>query len=149
VSINRNAHFGKGNQLSMGDRSSLGYNARIVGDVTLGDDVGLAHNVFITSSGREIFRTDTPIIHQGKLPDKPVVIEDDCLIFAEVIILPGVRIHSGSVIGAGAVVTRDVPPNSIVVGNPAQVVKFRVPPPPDADYSRMTPIACKVPTTTV
>lgn len=146
VGINRNAHFGRGDQFSLGDNSSLGYNARIVGDVSLGNDVGLAHNVFITASGRKFDGTDMPIVFQGKTEDDPVVVEDNCIIFAEVIILPGVRIHSGSVIGAGAVVSRDVPPNSIVAGNPARVVKFRVAPPPGADYTGMTPIACKMPT---
>jgi maltose O-acetyltransferase len=135
VHINRLAHFGKGHELSIGDNSSLGINARIVGDVTIGNNVGMAHNVFITASARYFDDTEVPLIYQGKKPDAPVVIEDNCVIFAEVIILPGVTIHSGTVVGAAAVVSRDVPPNSIVAGNPA----------PDADFTGMTPIACALP----
>ncbi len=141
VSINRGAHFGKGDMVSLGDRSSLGINARIVGEVTMGNDVGTAHNVFITASNREFSRTDVPIISQGKRPDAPVVIDDDVLILANVIILPGVHIHSGSIIGAGAVVAKDVPPFCIVAGNPARVVKWRKDPTPECFGPKMTPVA--------
>ncbi len=143
VQINRLAQFGWGNRLSIGDRSSLGFNARIIGDVTLGNDVLMAQDVFITSSNREFRRTDCTMISQGKRPDQPVLVHDDVLIFARAVILPGVTIHSGSVIGAASVVARDVPPNAVVTGNPARVVKFRVPPPPGADYHGMTPLSLK------
>ena len=55
--------------------------------------------------------------------DVPVVIEDGCRIGAHVTILKGVTIGKGSVIAAGAVVTKDVPPYSIVAGNPAKVIE--------------------------
>jgi carbonic anhydrase/acetyltransferase-like protein (isoleucine patch superfamily) len=55
----------------------------------------------------------------------PVHIADDVWIGAGVVILPGVRIATGAVIGAGSVVTRDVPANAIAVGIPAQVIRFR------------------------
>jgi acetyltransferase-like isoleucine patch superfamily enzyme len=54
--------------------------------------------------------------------EQPVVIEDDCFIGYHSIILMGVRIGKGSIVGAGAVVTRDVPPGTVVAGNPAQIV---------------------------
>jgi maltose O-acetyltransferase len=145
VQINRGAHFGKGDEFSMGDYSSLGINARIIGPVTFGNYVSTAQDVFVTTSNREFSGTDKPMMFQGKRPDKPVVIEDDCIIFANAIILPGVTIHTGCIIGAAAVVAKDVPPNSVVAGNPAQVVRFRVPPPPDYDFSGMIPIACEIP----
>ena len=52
----------------------------------------------------------------------PVVIEDDCFIGVRSIILMGTRIGKGSIVGAGAVVTSDVPPGSVVAGNPAKVI---------------------------
>ncbi len=62
---------------------------------------------------------------QGFAEEKPVVIEDDVWIGSRVTILPGVTIGRGSVVGAAAVVTKDVPPYSVVAGNPAKVVKTR------------------------
>ncbi len=57
-----------------------------------------------------------------KSPNLPIVIEDDCFIGYQSIILMGVTIGKGSIVGAGAVVTKDVPPNSVVSGNPAKVI---------------------------
>lgn len=54
----------------------------------------------------------------------PVEIEDDVFIGMNCLILKGVHIGTGSIVGAGSVVTRDVPPNSIVAGNPAKVIKI-------------------------
>jgi acetyltransferase-like isoleucine patch superfamily enzyme len=62
-----------------------------------------------------------------KLPenDQPVVIEDDTWIGAGAIILKGVTVRRGAIVGAGAVVTKDVPPYSIVAGVPARLLKYR------------------------
>ena len=65
------------------------------------------------------------MIQQGFENTKPVVIEDDVWIGGRVIILPGVHVGTGCVIGAGAVVTRDTPPYTIVAGNPAKIKKYR------------------------
>lgn len=54
---------------------------------------------------------------------KPIHIGDDCWFGGSVIVLPGVRIGNGCTIGAGAVVTKDIPDRSIAVGNPARVIK--------------------------
>lgn len=54
---------------------------------------------------------------------KPVIVEDDVMIGANVVVLEGVTIGKGSVIGAGAVVTKDIPPYSVATGMPAQVIK--------------------------
>ena len=145
ISIDRGVNFGKGELISIGYNSGFGENSRVIGDVTLGENVGISFNVFITSYNREFSRTDVPWSLQGKRPHKPVIVEDNVLILANVIILPGVRIGTGSVIGAGAVVTKSVPRWSIVVGNPARVVKFRTAPEADAYLPNMTPIACPLP----
>ncbi len=81
-------------------------------------------HIYATSHGY----TDTgrPMRLQGYTPPRPVVIEDDVWIGTRAIILPGVRVGAGSIIGAGAVVTKSVPPYSIVAGNPARVVKSRL-----------------------
>ena len=66
-----------------------------------------------------------PMDQQGFQEEKEVIIEDDVWIGGRVIILPGVKIGKGSIIGAGAVVSKNVDPYSIVVGNPARKVKTR------------------------
>jgi maltose O-acetyltransferase len=62
---------------------------------------------------------------QGETEVLPVIIEDDVWLGARVLLLPGARVGSGSVIGAGAVVSGEIPPMSVAVGNPARVVKRR------------------------
>ncbi|MBE7081631.1 MAG: maltose O-acetyltransferase [Clostridiales bacterium] len=68
---------------------------------------------------------DIPMREQGMAEIKPITIEDDVWIGARVVVLPGVTIGKGSVIGACAVVSKDVPPYSVFVGNPGRVVKNR------------------------
>jgi maltose O-acetyltransferase len=145
IIINAGVHFGNGSNLSMGDYSSLGLNARVIGEVHMGNHVGSAQEVFLCAYNREFKGLDKPMMFQGKRPDQPIIIEDDVILLARCIILAGVRIHTGAAIGAAAVVTRDVPPYAIVVGNPARVVGFRAAPPADMDFSRMTPIDCPIP----
>nr|WP_276612123.1 DapH/DapD/GlmU-related protein [Kineococcus vitellinus] len=62
---------------------------------------------------------------QGFREDRPIVIEDDVWIGAGCIVLPGRRIGTGSIVGAGSVVVSDVPPWTVVAGNPARIVKKR------------------------
>ena len=82
-------------------------------------------NCVIYTRNHKIDRLDIPMCQQGDTVEKPVTIGDDVWIGSNVIILPGVKIASHSVIGAGAVVTKDVDEYSVVAGNPAKVVKMR------------------------
>lgn len=141
IHINHGVHFGSGSTVSLGDHCGLGIGARLIGDITIGNYVGSAHGITITSSNRAFDELGTPMMFQAKRPDQPVVIEDDVLIFANAIILPGVRVRTGSVIGAGAVVSREVPPNCVVAGNPARVVRWRKMPEPGEYHDKMTPLA--------
>lgn len=125
VNIERHAHFGSGRELSIGDHSALGINCRISGPVDIGSYVMMGPDVMILSRRHEIGRVDIPMALQGEAEARRVVVEDDVWIGARVIVLAGVRIGRGSVLGAGAVVARDVPPLSVVVGNPARVIRTR------------------------
>lgn len=59
----------------------------------------------------------------GREAGKPITIGDNCWLGGGVIVCPGVRIGDGAIIGAGSVVTRDIPANSVAVGNPARVTR--------------------------
>jgi maltose O-acetyltransferase len=119
------AQFGSGAKFSIGNNSALGGNAWIQGDVTLGDNVMMAPDVAIMTYNHGFADTAKPMIEQGVTPIDPVVIGDDVWIGTRVIILPGVKVGSHSILAAGAVVTKDVPEWAIVGGNPARVIKMR------------------------
>ncbi len=124
VNIEKNASFTPG--LSIGNNSGVGISCEINGDVTIGNDVMMGPEVVIYTSGHRFDRTDIPMCKQGFNSPKEVVIEDDVWLGRRVIIMPGVHIGEGSVIGAGAVVTKDIPEYSVAVGVPAKVIKSRL-----------------------
>jgi len=110
-------------KLTIGDDVSFGEPVHICagGEVIIGDRVMIASFSSLHSLTHD--PTQQPMV--GTLIRKKIVIEDDVWIGAGAIILPGVRIGRGAVVGAGAVVSKDVPPFTIVTGVPAQVVKKR------------------------
>jgi acetyltransferase-like isoleucine patch superfamily enzyme len=95
-----------------------------MGGVEIGSNVIIGPYCIIQTGNHRFDQIDKPIRLQGYVKD-PVRIGDDCWLGANVIVLPGVTIGRGSVIGAGSVVTQDIPPYSVAVGNPARVVKSR------------------------
>lgn len=123
VNIERHAAFTP--LLKIGDRSGVGIRCEINGDVTIGCDVMMGPEVVIYTTGHRFDRTDIPMREQGDTEPRPVVIEDDVWIGRRAMILPGVRVGKGSVIAAGAVVTRDVEPYTVVGGVPARVLRRR------------------------
>ncbi len=125
INVEKGAVFGSGNGISLGSRSGIGVNADIHGTVTIGDDVMMGPHCTILSRNHEFEDTSTPMNQQGFAHDEPIVIEDDVWIGANVTITSGVRIGRGSVIAAGAVVSRDIPPYSIAGGVPAKVIRKR------------------------
>jgi len=92
--------------------------------VSIGDHVLIAPGVFITDHAHNI-KAGILIDAQG-CSSTPVSIADDVWIGARAVILPGVNIGRGAVIGAGAVVTRDVVENSVVAGVPARILRERI-----------------------
>ncbi|QOT16042.1 DapH/DapD/GlmU-related protein [Paenarthrobacter sp. YJN-5] len=126
INVEHGASFGKGDRIRIGDRSGIGINSRLDGPVTIGRDVMMGPEVMIYALGHNFTDTDTPMIEQGMSVPREVVIEDDVWIGARAIILPGVTIGTGSVVAASAVVTKSVPPFSVVAGNPARLVKSRL-----------------------
>jgi maltose O-acetyltransferase len=126
ANIESHARFGSGARLSVGDRSGIGVNAMITGTVDIADNVMMGPDVVIIRHNHRSDNLSVPMIDQVHTEDVPLVIESDVWIGTRVIILPGCRrIGSGSILGAGSVVTKDVPPRSVVGGNPARVLRER------------------------
>nr|WP_045456227.1 DapH/DapD/GlmU-related protein [Vibrio campbellii] len=125
VNINRNARFGRGTNVSLGDFSSIGENCQIANDTHIGNDVMMAPEVIIFSVTHETKVVDIPMRNQGNRSPRPVVIGNNVWIGQRAIILPGVTIGDGAIIGAGAVVTKNILRNEVVAGNPARHIRFR------------------------
>lgn len=94
------------------------------GDLTIGRNVGIGPGVKIITSSHGEEGTSKPILF-SEIEFAPVTIADDCDLGTGAIILPGVRIGKGAQIGAGAVVTTNLPDFAVAYGAPARVARFR------------------------
>jgi len=107
--------------IKIGKKTYVSINAHLDvrrGKIVIGDHVDIAKGACILSHMTG---------HKDEQGDRETVIEDNVKIFVNAVVLPGVRIGKNAIIGAGSVVMKDVPPNTVVLGNPARVVKQREP----------------------
>lgn len=124
--INRHAYFGTGKNVEIGDYSGIGENCVIPTNTIIGKYVMMAPEVHIVANNHQFKDPSRPICFQG--PDyskNQTIIEDDVWLGVRAILTPGHTIGQGSIVGAGAVVTKDVEPYSIVGGNPAKLIRKR------------------------
>lgn len=110
--------------ISIGNNTTINRNTNILSQVTIGSNVSIAPNVVIIGANHMFTNPDKTIKSQG-CTSKGIIIEDDVWIATNSSILDGVTVGKGSVIAAGAVVNKDVPPYSVVAGVPAKVIKQR------------------------
>jgi len=106
----------------IGDYTRIGIHNTIIGPVTIGSHVNLAQGITVTALNHNFEDSDKRIDEQGVATNQ-VVIDDDVWIGANAVVLPGVTIGKHSVVAAGAIVTKDVPPHSLVAGVPAKIIK--------------------------
>lgn len=113
-------------RLTIGDHSSInsGVIFGLTCDLTLGKHVLVGDNVSFRTADHEFADTNTPMGDQGERRGS-IVIDDDVWLGANVTVLRGVRIGRGAIVGANAVVTRDVPEYAIVGGVPAKFIRSR------------------------
>ena len=123
VNVEKGAVFS--GKVHLGNNSGIGINASIGGACYIGENVMMGPQCVIYSRNHEFSDTEIPMCQQGFREERPVYIGDDVWIGGRVTILPGVKVGSHSIIGAGSVVSKDVPEWAIVAGNPAQVKKYR------------------------
>lgn len=111
-----------GFNIEVGDNFFANYNFVVldVAKVKIGNNVFIAPNVSIYTAGHPVHPEARNSMYEYGIP---VTIGDDCWIGGNAVICPGVKIGNGVVIGAGSVVTKDVPDNVIACGNPCRVVR--------------------------
>lgn len=117
-------NIGKG--IKIGSNSSIGEFSFIgaAGGITIGDHVIMGQNVRFHSENHNYDRMDIPIMYQG-VSNKGISVDNDCWIGSGVVFLDGVKVGRGCVIGANTLVNKDIPDNSIAMGNPVKVVGTR------------------------
>lgn len=143
VYIGRYVELGPAGDVSIGDRTSIQDRSIIVGNVRLGNYCVLSLNVLIASGHHyydlwphlTIREQDQQALldpTRATTHNRPVVIEDDCWLGVNSVILRGVKIAKGCIVGSNSVVTRDLAPYSVAAGVPARVIRRRLeflPPP--------------------
>ncbi len=121
-SIGDNVSVGSNTTLEIGNR--IGNNVKIHSNCIIGEYVIIEDYVWIGPSVITLATLHPPCPKYEECARKdPIVIKKNAKIGGNVTLTPGITIGENSLIGAGAVVTRDIPPNSVVVGNPARVIK--------------------------
>jgi acetyltransferase-like isoleucine patch superfamily enzyme len=112
-------------KLTIGDRTLIDrlLHVACVGEIEIGEDVLIAERVLIGDTYHDYTDPDAHIRHQA-VPPRKVTIERAAHVGMAAIVMPGVTIGEFALVGAGAVVTRDVPARAVVVGNPARVVRW-------------------------
>lgn len=106
----------------IGKNTLIGLRNTVIGPIQIGNDVIIAQNVVLSGLNHNYEDPNTPIVNQKVITNK-IIIDNDVWIGANSIITAGVHIGNHSVVAGGSVVTKDVPPYSIVAGNPAKVIK--------------------------
>ena len=123
INIQHNAVFSP--DISIDDYSGIGRNCAIGQGTVIGDYVMMGPECYIYTRSHSFDRTDIPMMEQGYGEVKPVVIGNDVWIGSRVTIMPGVHIGNGVIIGASAVVTKDVPDYAVAGGSPAKTLKMK------------------------
>ena len=146
IAIGQGAGFMKGcslyadqnGKMNIGSRCSFHQNVILGangGGIDIGENVLVGPNTVFRAANHVFSRCDVAIREQGHR-GKPIVVEDDVWIGANCVVLPGVVIGKGTIVGAGSVVTRDLPPYAICYGVPARFVRSRMTGSPGAGSAR-------------
>jgi acetyltransferase-like isoleucine patch superfamily enzyme len=106
----------------IGDRTRIGLGCTLIGPVKIGNDIRLAQNIVMSGLNHNYEDVAVPITRQGVTTAR-ITVEDETWIGANCVILPGVTIGKHCVVAAGSIVTKDIPPFSVVAGNPARIFK--------------------------
>ena len=109
-------------EITIGDYSDINSCCTLVGPISIGNYCNISSGCKISALTHDYENIDLPTKKQG-YSINPVIIEDEVWVYPNVCVNPGVRIGKHSIIGTGSVVTKDIPPYSVAVGNPARIIK--------------------------
>ncbi len=124
TAIEPNVYLSNGKQIQIGRHCRINEHVFIQG-ASIGNHVLIAPHAAILSKSHIHGSIDTPIVLQGDTEPLPPIIEDGAWLGRNVVVMPGVRIGKHAIVGAGAVVTKDVEAYTIVGGIPAKIIKKR------------------------
>ncbi len=133
VFIGRNTIlYCKNGDIEIQARANIGANCQLYSGqkLVIGKGTLIAAYSYIMSGGRYEYHSPVPLANQNGYSKGPTSIGDNCWLGAKVVVLDGVSIGDDTVIGAGAVVTRDIPANVVAVGTPAKVIDEKKMPEP-------------------
>ena len=125
VSFSSNTFFSNKGTITIGDNFYCGPGCYFSADLKIGENVLFGANCAVVGGDHKIDNISTTIFASGRDELKPTIIESDVWVGHGSIILHGVTIKSGTVIGAGSVVTKSTKANEIIAGNPAQHIRYR------------------------
>lgn len=116
--------FPEGYDITIGSDTHFAPYGILYGPLSVGNKCAIAAHVVLASSAHTHDRVEVPFVDLP-LDKRKITIEDNVWIGANAVITPGITIGTGSIIGAGAVVTKDVPPYSVMGGVPARLIRKR------------------------
>jgi maltose O-acetyltransferase len=127
LNVENKVYFGNGKDIEIGENAGLGSNFTTHNRILkIGNEVMMGEDVLFLGSGHNFDRLDIPMSRQGESEKTLLEIGNDVWFGARVIVLPSCsKIGNGVIIGAGSVVTKDIPDFAVVGGNPAKIIKFR------------------------
>ena len=125
--------------ITIGHSADIGCNVILTANdsISIGNNVLIAGNCYIGGGRYRTDRLDIPMMKQGLYTKGPIVIGDDVWLGAGATVLDGVQIGRGCIVGAGAMVTKDLPEYAIATGVPAKIVKYRT----DGEPAHSSPIS--------
>ncbi|WP_062307736.1 acyltransferase [Polynucleobacter sinensis] len=125
VFLGRNCYLAPSSYLSIGDNVAIGSSFYLESNLKVGNDVLISSHVSMVGNDHRFDSPDFTVFWAGRLPPSAVVLEGDNLIGHRVVIVGSVHIGYGCIVGAGSVVTRDLPSNMICYGVPAKPMRHR------------------------
>lgn len=131
LTVGEDVYFGKGADLrppafaTFSDHVSVGKNLTLEANLTVGSGVLISSNVSIVGDDHKFDQSETSVFFLGRNPPSHVVLEGDNLIGFGTIIVGNVTVGHGCIVGAGSVVVKDLPPNTVCAGVPARVIRAR------------------------